>query len=144
MADPDAARVAAAMHECAAEPRGDPAVTWSRHDLIIESGLHMTCSCLTTVLTTTKIPTMKILSSLRLPDRLLLVLEDALAHLKLDALPDPSIVLAVPRSGFSAPILHNIIPHPFFCSDEPINLCNGDVSHTEDAGRLGVDRKSDD
>ena len=37
------------------------------------------------------------------------------------------------------PILHHIVPHRFSCADEPINLCNGNISHTEDAGRLGVD-----
>jgi hypothetical protein len=52
--------------------------------------------------------------------------------------------LEVEDVGVPQPILHHTIPHLFFCADEPINLCNGNVSHTEDAGRLGVDRKSDD
>ena len=52
--------------------------------------------------------------------------------------------LEVEDVGVPQPILHHIVPHLFFCADEPINLCNGNVSHTEDAGRLGVDRKSDD
>ncbi len=52
--------------------------------------------------------------------------------------------LEVEDVGVPQPILHHIVPHPFFCAYKPINLCNGDVSHTEDAGRLGVDRKSDD
>jgi hypothetical protein len=52
--------------------------------------------------------------------------------------------LEVEDVGVPQPILHHIVPHPFFCADEPINLCNGNVSHTKDAGRLGVDRKSDD
>ena len=42
------------------------------------------------------------------------------------------------------PILHHIVPHRFSCADEPINLCNGNVPDTENAGRLGVDWKGDD
>jgi hypothetical protein len=47
--------------------------------------------------------------------------------------------LEVEDVGVPQPISHHIVPHLFFCADEPINLCNGNVSHTEDAGRLGVD-----
>jgi len=47
--------------------------------------------------------------------------------------------LKVEDVGVSQPILHHIVPHPFFCADEPINLCNWNVAHTEDAGCLGVD-----
>ena len=52
--------------------------------------------------------------------------------------------LKVEDVGVPQPILHHIVPHPFFCADEPINLCNWNVSHTEDAGCLGVDWKRDD
>jgi hypothetical protein len=47
--------------------------------------------------------------------------------------------LEVEDMGVPQPILHHIVPHWFSRADEPINLCNGNVSHTEDAGRLGVD-----
>jgi hypothetical protein len=47
--------------------------------------------------------------------------------------------LKVEDGGVPQPILHHTVPYLFFCADEPINLCNGNVSHTEDAGRLGVD-----
>ena len=47
--------------------------------------------------------------------------------------------LKVEDVGVPQPILHHIVPHPFFCADEPINLCNWNVAHTEDAGCLGVD-----
>ena len=47
--------------------------------------------------------------------------------------------LKVEDVGVPQPILHHIVPHLFFCADESINLRNGNVSHTKDAGRLGVD-----
>ena len=47
--------------------------------------------------------------------------------------------LKVEDVGVPQPILHHIVPHLFSRADEPINLCKGNVSHTEDAGRLGVD-----
>jgi len=47
--------------------------------------------------------------------------------------------LEVEDVGVPQPILHHIVPYLFFCADEAINLCNGNVPDTEDAGRLGVD-----
>jgi hypothetical protein len=47
--------------------------------------------------------------------------------------------LKVEDVGVPQPILHHIVPHLFSRADEPINLCNWNVSHTEDAGFLGVD-----
>ena len=47
--------------------------------------------------------------------------------------------LKVENVGVPQPILHHIVPYLFFCADEAINLCNGNVPDTEDAGRLGVD-----
>ena len=52
--------------------------------------------------------------------------------------------LEVEDVGVPQPILHHTVPYLFFCADEPVNLCNGNVPNTEDAGRLGVDWKRDD
>ncbi len=50
--------------------------------------------------------------------------------------------LEVEDVGVPQPIFHDIVPHRIYWVDEPINLCNGNVSHTEDADRLGFDWKS--